>query len=104
MQDDKKYKTEITHDGATIHYRYNLWHCEDGPAYIHPDGTLGWYQNGKAHRLDGPAHIYGSSYNNRLPEYYIDGSWYTDQNEYQRHAKLTDEDMTALILRYGRWD
>jgi hypothetical protein len=37
-------------------------HRLDGPAWIHPDGSQEWHQNGKRHRLDGPAVIWADGY------------------------------------------
>ena len=31
------------------------YHCEHGPAFEGTNGTKNWIQNGKLHRLDGPA-------------------------------------------------
>jgi hypothetical protein len=35
-----------------------LYHREDGPAYITKRGLQEWYIHGKRHRLDGPAIIF----------------------------------------------
>jgi hypothetical protein len=35
-------------------------HCEHGPAIIFPSGTMGYYQYGDLHRIDGPAIINGT--------------------------------------------
>jgi hypothetical protein len=50
------------------------FHREDGPAYINPDGYQSWYTNGKYHHTN---------------------------KSFQKAANLSDEDMTAMILKYG---
>lgn len=72
-------------------------HREDGPAWIMPSGTQAWFRNGKHHRIDGPAIVW----------YGADTGWYVNNirvfnnKEFQKAANLTDEEMTALILKYG---
>jgi hypothetical protein len=53
------------------------WHHTNGPAYIHHDGRQLWYINGKI---------------------------YYDNKSFQKAAKLSDEDMTAIVLKYGNVD
>ena len=50
-------KCEVKVDGVgTIRYYQNgKCHRLDGPAVEYSDGTKYWYQNGFLHRLDGPA-------------------------------------------------
>jgi hypothetical protein len=43
--------------GTLRWYQNGKWHRVDGPAYISKDGNQIWYQNGKYHRVDGPAVI-----------------------------------------------
>jgi hypothetical protein len=79
-------------------YVNGLLHREDGPAVIYTDGLVQeeWYRHGRRHRIDGPAYTYG----NRIA-WYIDGNpIYTDK-EFQHRAKLSDEDMSILVLKYG---
>jgi hypothetical protein len=45
------------------------YHREDGPAIECPDGTIGWYINGKLHREYGPA----CEYVNGEKSWWIDG-------------------------------
>jgi hypothetical protein len=46
-----------------------FWHCEDGPANVHEDGTKQWYVDGKHHREDGPA----TEYPDGRKEWYLNG-------------------------------
>jgi len=44
-----------------IHILYkNKLHNDNGPAVICKNGREEWYVNGKRHRIDGPAVIYGN--------------------------------------------
>jgi hypothetical protein len=47
----------IDSDGKQKWRQNGRYHRLDGPAIIRPDGTQIWYQNGRYHRLDGPAII-----------------------------------------------
>jgi hypothetical protein len=38
--------------------RNGLFHRDDGPALVHPDGAQYWCQNGLFHRDDGPAVVH----------------------------------------------
>jgi hypothetical protein len=49
-------------------------HCDNGPAVVYDDGRISWYIHGKK--------IYTTA-------------------DYQRAAKLSDEEMTMLVLKYG---
>jgi hypothetical protein len=75
----------------------NQYHRENGPAVIYADGTQYWYKNGRRHRIDGPAVIHASGYTC----WYLDDTGYIDNKSFQSVANLTDEDMTAIILKYG---
>ena len=48
----------IHHNGTVAWYQNGELHREDGPAIIHDDGTEAWYQNGALHRVGGPAVIH----------------------------------------------
>lgn len=59
-------------------YHYDLneigeLHNDDGPAVKYDDGSLFWYNNGKPHRLDGPAVIVG-----KYQAWYKDGLLHRD--------------------------
>ncbi len=54
-------RIEIDIDGWVENLRNNLWHRDNGPAYMsYDDDYQSWLNNGKLHRLDGPAVINGS--------------------------------------------
>jgi uncharacterized protein len=72
-------------------------HREDGPAHISPFGNKYWYINNKRHREDGPAVIYSDG----LTEWHVNNHQYTTNSSFQKAANLSDEDMTAIVLKYG---
>ncbi len=48
--------TRITDKGSLIWEDSDgLYHREDGPAIIYPNGTERWFYHGQYHRTDGPA-------------------------------------------------
>jgi hypothetical protein len=72
-------------------------HREDGPAFIHIDGLQSFWFNGKLHRTDGPAAIDINGYQ----EWYINDKRYFTNKSFQSAANITDEDMTAMVLKSG---
>lgn len=73
-------------------------HRENGPSYIDNDGTEWWYQYGVLHRTDGPAIAYpGDSY------YHVKGQRIHSAAEFQQLTGVSDEDITAMILKYGHF-
>jgi hypothetical protein len=61
------------------------------------DGNQEWYINGRFHRTDGPAIIYF----NGMKRWYLYDKRFLDNKSYQKVAGISDEDMTAIILKYG---
>jgi hypothetical protein len=62
-------------------------------------GNQRWFNNaGQYHRTDGPAFIFVI---NGYVEWVINGYTYYDNKEFQKAANLSDEDMTAIVLKYG---
>jgi hypothetical protein len=84
-------------DGTQQWYVNGKWHRTDGPAMIYPDGAQLWYINGDLHRKDGPAYISASGYK----EWYVSDIQYFDNKSFQQAAKLTDEDMLMIKIKYG---
>jgi hypothetical protein len=65
---------------------------------IDEEGNKHWYNNQKHfHREDGPAVISSRG----GISWYIDGSRYYNNKTFQLAANLSDEDMLAMILKYG---
>ncbi len=60
-------------DGGVSNRRGVEIHRDNGPAYMsYNDYCQAWFNNGKLHRLDGPAYICGD-----YKEWWIDGKQYT---------------------------
>lgn len=73
----------IIHNGCEIWYNEGKKHRVNGPAEIWPDGSEFWFINGQRHREDGPAEI-----NKRIPCI----AWYS-------HDKLhRSDDKPACII------
>ena len=51
----KTIELEICADGSKKWYQNGKYHRLDGPAIEDADGSKSWCQNGKYHREDGPA-------------------------------------------------
>jgi len=71
-------KSELTIDqyGTKVWKLPNgIWHREDGPAVVYPNGFKCWYINGLRHREDGSAIEYG----NGIKKWYLSGIEYTEQ-------------------------
>ena len=51
----EEYKVTVEDNGDKFWYQNGKFHRLDGPAIEYADGDKAWYQNGKLHRLDGPA-------------------------------------------------
>jgi hypothetical protein len=70
----------INHKNGIFFVNKNdYYHRDKGPSIIGRN-CQAWYENGKRHRLDGPAYIKG--YNK---EYWIEGEKYT---KYAYHKKM----------------
>ena len=51
----QKYEVTVDTRGTKFWYQNGKLHRLNGPAVEHADGSKFWYQNGMLHRLDGPA-------------------------------------------------
>ena len=52
----------VDDNGDKFWYQNGKRHRLDGPAIEYANGTKGWYQNDKLHRLDGPAVEHGDGF------------------------------------------
>ena len=71
-------------NGAKFWYQMGKLHRLDGPAVEYADGTKHWCQMGKLHRLDGPA----IEWSDGTKEWFIEGTYYSEQNFYQKVKEL----------------
>jgi hypothetical protein len=75
---------------------------EPGELALYADGTRAWFQDGKLHRIEGPAIEYAQDFRN--PRKIINKSWYicgvpcTEKE----HKKLTKGSNTELLLMMGQ--
>lgn len=97
--------TGQTFEGSSYIYWWENggYHREGGlPAVIYKDGSKEWWENDKLHRIDGPAiydpvlEVCGKDYT-----WYVRGFVCKTAKEYQAATGRTDEEMLALILKYG---
>lgn len=89
--DDQPVETE---DGELRWYKDGMLHRENGPAVVYQNGDGDWYCNGRPHRTDGP------SFSNPIG-WFIGGVRITTTKQYQRKAKLSDEELAYIILKFG---
>jgi hypothetical protein len=81
-------------------YWYNedgQYHRENGPAKFFVSGSQVWYIDGRRHRDDGPAFIDENGYQ----EWHVNDRRYFDNKTFQETAGISDEDMVAIVLKYG---
>jgi hypothetical protein len=60
-------------------------------------GTQRFRINGKLYRTDGPAVIYEDGFQ----MWFINDKSYCDNKSFQKAADISDEDMIAMVLKYG---
>lgn len=86
-----------TETGKCSWYLEGLLHRDNGPAMTAHDGSEYWFQYGRHHREDGPASIDldGSI------EWYLKGIKINSAKEFQLQTGKSDEDMLALVLKFG---
>jgi len=90
--------TPVTRDGDECWVLPDgTYHREDGPAFISRNGAMEWLHYGKTHREDGPAVIWA---NGRV-HWYLNNHQIRSAKKFQEELGLSDEDMTALLLKYG---
>jgi hypothetical protein len=66
---------------------------------IDKHGNQLWQNNAhNLHRIDGPAYI---GIKNEYKSWWINGRCYHDNKSFQEAASLSDEDMIAIVLKYG---
>lgn len=111
FSDGNIHKIEWFYDSNLITKNY---HRVDGPAFIRYfkftptiKAAESWYINGQRHRIDGPAHItYSTKGSILVEEWFIkDISLHTIKLVWLKENDIippyTDEDITAIVLRWG---
>jgi len=66
------YTVQVDDTGTKHWYQDGKRHRVDGPAAEYADGTKVWYQDGKRHRVDGPAVEWADG----TKLWYLDGKWH----------------------------
>jgi hypothetical protein len=67
-------------------YQNGKVHREDGPAYTYPNGSQYWHQNGVFHRKDGPAIIHHKS-----KEWWLNGKLHRENGPAIEYSNGTTE-------------
>jgi len=93
----EEYTVKIDNEGNIQWLQNGRYHRIGGPAVEYTDGYKAWYREGKLHRLDGPA-IEGA---NGVEEWHIDGKEYS-QDEFNevinpKVKELTVEEISSLL-------
>jgi len=91
----QEYKVKVNDDGTREWFQNGKLHRLDGPAFEDADGYKSWYQNGKRHRLDGPA----CEYANGNKFWYIEGEELSEEEFNNRNNKVevTLEDIAKAM-------
>ncbi len=66
-----------------------------------PDGCQVWYMDSIMHRTDGPAFIRNINNPSSQVYWYVDGLAYRNNKEYKEASGISDEDMVAMVIKYG---
>ena len=66
----------ISADGSQSWYNNGKRHRVDGPAIIKANGYKAWYIDGKFHRVDGPARVGADG----TQEWYVKGEYYRESH------------------------
>lgn len=88
------YIVKVDEDGTRGWYQNDKLHRLDGPAIERINGDHEWWQNGRRHRLDGPAIEF---VNGRYREWYIEGKYFTEEQFNQKTQKTACEDKQVII-------
>ena len=91
----EEYKVRVYANGNKLWYQNGKLHRLDGPAVEWSDGDKFWYQNGKRHRLDGPAIEFADG----DKHWYIEGKELTEEefNNRNNNVEVTLEDIAKAM-------
>lgn len=90
MTDNTLYIDRVFFCGGVFCYKKgtDTLHKVNAPAIMYSDGTVGYFVNGVASRIDGPVSIVFSRYLNTYSiNYAIDGKYYCENEFYRLIAK-----------------
>ena len=93
----QKYEVTVDTDGTTRWYQNGKLHRLDGPAVKWANGNTLWYQNGLRHRLDGPAIEYADGYK----VWYIEGKEYTEAEFLAKTQPVREMTLQQIIDELG---
>lgn len=84
---NKNFKSvQCTHpDGREEWYQDGRLHRVGGPAIVHADGSAEWYRDGWLHREDGPAIVRPGGHE----EWYLHGQRFDSEDDHQNARELT---------------
>ena len=90
----QEYVVKVNDNGDNAWYQNGKLHRLDGPACEYVSGAKRWYQNGNLHRLDGPAIEDADGYK----EWYIGGKELTEEEFNNRNkVEVTLEDIAKAM-------
>ena len=85
-------------DGTKSWYKNGSRHRVDGPAYSSPKhNEKQWWVDNRLHRIDGPA----ITSDNHVV-WYVNGIQTFDAVHFRELAKISDEEMVILALKWGQ--
>ena len=113
---------KVAEDGSQMWLTTDkVFHREDGPALVRPDGSEEWYSYGKKHRNGGPAFsdgygrqewwIMGERHRADGPAvifpgcfvmYFFGNRHMKNRKDYMARTDLTETEMDAIEAKYGK--
>jgi hypothetical protein len=87
------YTVKVYENGYRVWYQNGKLHRVDGPAVEWANGDRSWYQNDQRHRVDGPAIEYVNGYR----QWWIEGKQLTQEEFNKQTKKSTCENKTVII-------
>lgn len=101
-EDDELHRLDgpaiIRKDGTKLWYQNGKPHRVGGPACVGPRGRgQRWYQDGVLHRLDGPAIIFSGG----AVDWHVLGVDIKTFKHFQQMTNCSDEDILLLKLKWG---
>jgi len=90
----QEYTVTVEDNGDKFWYQNGKLHRLDGPACEYADGSMAWYQDGNLHREDGPASEYADEYK----FWFIEGKELSEEEFNNRNkVEVTLEDIAKAM-------